>query len=322
MKQALANKKILMISYTSFLQKYYQTLPHEIARISGAKIKVLVPAFWKELWSDGKKYLEKEYDPLYEIIKGKITFAGNLHFSFFRNKLKQMVSDFKPDIIDLDNEPFNAGSFQLVVYRNLLSPQSKIILHASQNKYKHYPPPFNLFEKHVLKHTDIILARNQAAIKVLQKKEFKGKIELLTHGVDTNVFKPVDQYNTKQTYVSDEKPLIGYVGALEDHKGVKYLIQSLEGINCNLLVIGDGKQKEALQKLAKNLNINAQFIAAVPHEKIPFYMNRMDIFILPSITKPSCSEKFGRVLIEAMACGVPIIVSDSGELANVLADGR
>ena len=59
--------KILMISYTSFLQKFYQSLPGEIAMQSDAQVKVLVSEYWKELWSGGKIYLEKTSDPNYEI---------------------------------------------------------------------------------------------------------------------------------------------------------------------------------------------------------------------------------------------------------------
>jgi len=49
-------------------------------------------------------------------------------------------------------------------------------------------------------------------------------------------------------------------------------------------------------------------------------MNRMDLLVLPSITRPSLVEKFGRVLIEAMACGVPVVGSSSGEIPNVLGE--
>jgi glycosyltransferase involved in cell wall biosynthesis len=189
----LSQKRILMISYTSFIQEFYQSLPREIALISKSEVKVLVPPYWKEMWSAGKKYLEKKSDPNYEIHIGKIIFTGNLHFAFFISKLKKLLQTFKPDIIDLEDEPFNAGTFQLVFYSKLFSPNSKIVLHASQHQYKNYPPPFNLFEKFTLKHADAILVRNFMAKDVLERKNYKGRLEIITHGVDTEAFKPIDK---------------------------------------------------------------------------------------------------------------------------------
>jgi glycosyltransferase involved in cell wall biosynthesis len=281
----LSQKRILMISYTSFIQEFYQSLPREIALISKSEVKVLVPPYWKEMWSAGKKYLEKKSDPNYEIHIGKIIFTGNLHFAFFISKLKKLLQTFKPDIIDLEDEPFNAGTFQLVFYSKLFSPNSKIVLHASQHQYKNYPPPFNLFEKFTLKHADAILVRNFMAKDVLERKNYKGRLEIITHGVDTEAFKPID----KSTQDKDAKPVIGYV-----------------------------PEKENLSKLSRELEIDVQFEPAASHKQVADYMNRMDIFVLPSLTRANWVEKFGRVLIEAMACGVPVVGSSSGEIPNVI----
>jgi glycosyltransferase involved in cell wall biosynthesis len=66
------------------------------------------------------------------------------------------------------------------------------------------------------------------------------------------------------------------------------------------------------------LEIDVQFEPAASHKQVADYMNRMDIFVLPSLTRANWVEKFGRVLIEAMACGVPVVGSSSGEIPNVI----
>jgi len=309
-----------MISFTSFIQEFYQSLPREIAKNSGYEVKVLVPPYWKELWSGGKKYLEKTYDPNYEIIVGKILFPGNLHFTLILTKLAKVLKSFKPHIIDLEDEPFNAGSFQIFRYKKIFSPNSKLILHASQHQYKNYPPPFSLMECHVLKNVDAILVRNSMAHDVLIRKGFKGKIELITHGVDTEAFKPRAISNNGNDIPKNDKPIIGYVGSLVGHKGVDLLLKSVQGLECKLLIIGDGSEKPNLILLAKQMKIDAQFIPAVSHKEVAHYMNVMDIFVLPSLTRPNWIEKFGRVLIEAMAAGVAVIGSNSGEIPNVLGE--
>jgi glycosyltransferase involved in cell wall biosynthesis len=257
----LPDKNILMISFTSFVQKFYQTLPAEIARQSGARVKILVPPYWKELWSNGKKYLEKSSDPGYEIVVGKTAFTGNLHFAVFRNQLMKLLKKFQPQIIDLENE-----------------------------------------------------VRNSMAKDVLEQKGYKGRLEIITHGVDTDAFKPRDM----STQNKDTKPVIGYVGSLVEQKGINHLLKAAHDLQCKILIVGDGREKENLSKLSRDLQIDVQFEPAASHKQVADYMNRMDIFVLPSLSRPNWVEKFGRVLIEAMACGIPVIGSSSGEIPNVL----
>jgi glycosyltransferase involved in cell wall biosynthesis len=299
----LSSRKILMVSYTSFLQKFYQTLPKEIARLSGARVKVLVPPHWKELWSGGKIFLENGGEELIDISVGNVL---------------RLLKTFKPDIIDLEDEPFNAGSFQIVLCRNWLSNNSKIVLHASQHQYRRYPPPFNLMEKYVLGRADAILVRNSMARDVLLKKGYDGELEIVTHGVDTSAFKIRKLPEKKQEISPNGKLIIGYVGALVEHKGVHHLIKASQGLECKILIIGDGDEKANLQKLAKQLKVDAQFVPNMSHSSVADYLSCMDMFVLPSLTKTNWVEKFGRVLIEAMASGVPVIGSNSGEIPTVL----
>jgi glycosyltransferase involved in cell wall biosynthesis len=313
-------KKILMISYTSFIQKFYQTLPHKIARQSGWELTVLVPPYWKELWSGGKKYLEKSEDELFDLVTGNILFAGNLHLAIFRSQLKRLLRKIRPDIIDLEDEPFNLGSFQTIFYRNRYSPQSKVILHASQHQYKNYPIPFNFIEKYVLKQTDAILARNEMAMEVLRKKGYQGILKKITHGVNTDAFRPRDLPELCGQINPENKPLVGYVGALEIHKGLHHLIQAAEGLHCKLLFVGDGSYKKELTDLVYQTRLDAQFVPSSTHEEVAQFMNCMDIFVLPSLTMPNWVEKFGRVLIEAMSSGIAVIGSSSGEIPQVIGD--
>ncbi len=309
-----------MISYTSFIQKFYQTLPHEIAKQTNWDVKVLVPPYWKELWSRGKSYLEKNFDELYDVITGNIWFAGNLHLAIFKKQLKWLIKAYQPNIIDLEDEPFNLGSAQIAYYRNRYSPHSQIILHASQHQFKKYPLPFNYVEKYALNQADAILARNQLAVEVLRKKDFRGILKIVTHGVNTQAFCPRELPELYRQLNPEKKPLIGFVGALEKHKGLHYLLDAVAGLDVKIILIGNGEYSTKLRSIADYLDLDVQFIDRATHEEVAQYMNCMDIFVLPSLTRPNWVEKFGRVLIEAMSSAVPVVGSNSGEIPNVIGD--
>ena len=89
------------------------------------------------------------------------------------------------------------------------------------------------------------------------------------------------------------------------------------------LIIGDGPLRDEAKRLAKALGLSGKtrFIPAVAYDKIPEYLNCLDILVLPSVTRPRLKEQFGRVLVEAMSCSVPVIGSDSGEIPTVIGEG-
>ncbi len=313
--------RVLMVSFTSFIQEFYQTLPQEIARQSGWEVTVLVPPFWKELWSGGIKYLEKDSDPHYRVVVGDIRFAGNLHLAYFRGRLKELLREFRPHIVDLENEPFNLGSFQTAWYVKRYLPAAHLVLHASQHRFKHYPLPFNWVEKYVLKHTDAILARNRMAVEVLRKKGFRGLLPVVTHGVDTEVFRPREDKTPCRELNPGGKPLVGFVGALEEHKGIQHLLEAVKGLDVRVVLVGSGSLQRHLEAQAREGGVDALFLPPASHEEVARYLSCLDVFVLPSLTRPNWVEKFGRVLIEAMASGVPVVGSSSGEIPRVVGEG-
>jgi glycosyltransferase involved in cell wall biosynthesis len=105
-------------------------------------------------------------------------------------------------------------------------------------------------------------------------------------------------------------------------KGLATLLKAfsllIQNPACHLLIVGSGDYREEMLSLASQLGIRERMILvdAVPAEDVPRYINCMDVLVLPSITTPGWVEFFGRVLVEAMVCQVPVIGSSSGEIPN------
>ena len=89
-----------------------------------------------------------------------------------------------------------------------------------------------------------------------------------------------------------------------------------------LRIIGGGPERETLEAQAKSLNISqyVTFIDQLPSTEIHQEYHKLDVLVLPSLTRPNWKEQFGRVLVEAMASGVPVIGSDSGAIPGVVGE--
>lgn len=137
----------------------------------------------------------------------------------------------------------------------------------------------------------------------------ENKMIYIPNGVDTNIFKPGKKANNKRKIVLS-------VGRLEKQKNYQSLIKALPGLDVKLLLIGKGSLKEELIKLAEEKMVDLVIIDQVGNEDLPKYYNQADIFVLPSF-----NEGFAKVLIEAMACKLPVITSKVGGLREIIKDG-
>jgi len=111
-----------------------------------------------------------------------------------------------------------------------------------------------------------------------------------------------------------------FVGRLSPVKGVQYLIKAMKQIHdkipdARLIIVGDGREREMLEALSIQLGIQkyVQFGGEVPHEKVLSFMQQADVFVLPSL-----SEGFPMVIIEALACGLPIVASRVGGIPEII----
>jgi glycosyltransferase involved in cell wall biosynthesis len=87
-----------------------------------------------------------------------------------------------------------------------------------------------------------------------------------------------------------------------------------------VLCVGGGPMESELRSWATRHADRVRVVTGVPHDKVPAYLNAMDLLAAPSQTTPRWREQFGRMLVEAFACGVPVVGSDSGEIPHVIAD--
>ncbi len=292
----------------------YQRKLEEIARL-GVELTVLAPPGWREP-RVGMIPLEQRFTTGYTLVTLPIVFNGHHHIHFYRG-LRPLIHRLRPQVFHIDEESFNLATF--LAMRVGRAVGARCCFYNWANIDRHYPPPFGWFERYNLRHAAHAIAGNQEAATIIRRHGYRGPISVIPQfGVDPDLFAPADIPRQTEWFT------IGYVGRLVPEKGVVDLVAALAGLptNTRLRLIGDGVEGPRLRKLAAELGLadRVEFVPAIPSTDVPTAMRTFDVLVLPSRTQANWKEQFGRVLIEAMSCSIPVIGSTCGEIPQVIGD--
>lgn len=303
--------RVLMISKACYVATYRRKL-EELARL-GVELTLLVPPYWR--FGRRRVPLEPGNDRGYRLVAQNPRFNGNAHLHFYPG-LGRLIRELQPKLIHIDEEPYDLVTF--LALRAAQRQGVKALFFTWQNIKRGFPLPFGLTESYVLEHANAAIAGGQEAAGVLRAKGFARPLYVIPQfGVDPEVFHPRDEAR-KGPFT------IGYAGRLVAEKGAGVLLEAAASLEkpWRLLLVGEGPQRPELAAQAQVLGVGerVEFRGGVPSEEMPQTMAEMDVLVLPSLTTPRWKEQFGRVLIEAMACGVPVVGSSSGEIPQVIGD--
>ncbi len=322
--------KVLLVSHTCISRTAGQPKAHCLAAFSDVTLTVLVPDRMKTYgqWQDA----EPPGTPAgFRFAVGKTRWRsvrGLWYLQHYADTLPGLLRE-QPDIIDIWEEPWSLACAQTIFLAKRLCPQAKIIVETEQNIFKTLPPPFRQFQDYSLKHADFVVARSAEAEAVTRQKGYAGPAAVVPNAVDCTLFQPRPAAENAARraelgWGGPEEFVFGYVGRLVPEKGLADAVQALALLpgSARLAVIGDGPFQPALEELARTLSLEdrVHFIGAVPLTDLPGLMNALDCLALPSRTTATWKEQFGRVLIEAGACALPVVGSDSGAIPEVIGD--
>ena len=158
------------------------------------------------------------------------------------------------------------------------------------------------------------------------KAFFDREIILVPNGIDRDIFRPMEK-NTSlaKTLGLADLPVIGFAGELREKKGMASLLSGYAKINkerpCTLLIVGEvreGEDKKTFEEFRLS-NPDARIIVtgSVPHKDMPAYYSLMDVFVHPSLR-----DGMPNAVLEAMACGIPVVSTPVGGALDVIQDGE
>ena len=166
---------------------------------------------------------------------------------------------------------------------------------------------FRRLSRRIWRRAKAVIANSEGLKELALKTAPVQVISIIPNGVDVQQFCPANSGHRKSLGTYDVLNIIS-TGRLIERKGYAYLLLALEGLhNVELTLVGDGPLRVELEQLAKKNNVKVNFVGNIAHDKIIPYLQEADVFVLPSL-----NEGMSNAILEAMACGLPIIATDTG----------
>lgn len=305
--------RILMLSKACVVGAYQRKL-EEMAKLPGVELRVLVPPGWRDP-DRGMLPLERAHVEGYDLRVTPIRFNGHFHLNYYP-RIGRELHAFQPDIVHIDEEPYNLATWHSLWHARRTG--AKTLFFSWQNIDRSYPWVIRQGERWVLRHVDYALVGTSGAAGVWRAKGYAGPLAVIPQfGVDPDMFTPPERPRSGGSFV------VGFVGRLVEEKGGAWLLEALAQLDgvWQLDIIGSGPEQDPLAAQARRLGMADRVtFATLPSGRMPGYYQGLDVLVVPSLTRGNWKEQFGRVIVEAMACGVPVIGSSSGAIPDVIGD--
>jgi glycosyltransferase involved in cell wall biosynthesis len=288
------------------------------------QLTLIVPKVWHEYGRDQSAHppsdgINIRLEPIWfrNVPKAK----WYLHFY---PRFGHLIGQLSPDVIHLWEEPWSVVALQALILRDCYAPKAAVVLETDQNILRRLPFPFEQIRRFALRNIDALIVRTDEAEAVSRACGYTGPVATVEYCVDKEVFYPADREGARHELGSDGL-ILGYVGRLVPEKGLSTVLKAMSAAPSSvvLFIIGEGPEQPSLEQEVQALGLGdrVSFLGRKSMPQVARFLNGIDVLALMSRTAPTWKEQFGRVIIEAQACGVPIIGSDSGAIPGVVGGG-
>jgi phosphatidyl-myo-inositol dimannoside synthase len=317
--------RILTIGH-SYCVAMNRALVREVARDGDFEITVAAPSYFHGDLRPIVLEPEPAGSPL-RVVPLNTRLSRFIHvFGYDGPALRTLIREGNFAAVHAWEEPYVFAGYQIA--KALQDSPARFCFRTAQSYVKRYPPPFNYFERTVLARAQGWIAGASLVYDAMLRKGFpKDTGRILNLAVDLTEFQPLSPADRDRVLeeLSLQPPVIGFVGRLTRAKGLDVLMQAMEQVGgsrpWSLLLLGSGEYQEKVQAWAARNGWSARVrVKLVKHSEVPRYLGSMDLMVAPSQSMKNWREQFGRMIIEAFACGVPVIGSDSGEIPFVIGD--
>jgi glycosyltransferase involved in cell wall biosynthesis len=298
-------------------------LAHEMARVSERDWEVTCVAPRTYHADLGLVAFAREPDEPCETRAVSAFLTRSPHLFAYGPELRTLLRDGWDAIYSWE-EPYIVSGYQLARWA---PPTAAFTFLTLQNIRKRYPPPFSWFETASLARADGWFYCGHSIHRAQHDKP--GYAERPSRfgplGVDLGAFHPDREAGAEARralgWSVEGPPVVGFVGRFVPEKGLRLLMDALDQTRepFRALFVGGGPLESDIRRWGGSQGDRVR-VVTLTHDQVPPYVNAIDLLAAPSETRKNWAEQFGRMLIEAFACGIPAIGSDSGEIPHVVMD--
>lgn len=316
-------RRLLTVGH-SYVVALNRRLGHEMAIAGRGEWDVTVAAP-KFMHGDLRPIaLERYANEACRLVEVGVHFSKHIHTMVYGWGLRRVLRE-PWDLVHCWEEPFVLSGAQIGYWAG----RAPVVYYTFQNIDKRYPFPFSAIERWCGRRCAGWLAAAKTVEEVVAKRP-GGYAEkphrMIPLGVDLDVFRPNAAAKAAVlrglNWSVAGPPVIGMLGRFVPEKGIEMLQRALVALNTpwRAMFVGGGAMEPQLRAWAATQEDRVRVVTGVKHDEVPAYLNGMDLLVAPSRTTPRWREQLGRMLLEAFACGVPVIGSDSGEIPHVVGD--
>lgn len=300
--------RLLAISHPAVVS-VNQEVYRELTR-RGWDLTIVVPERWRHDFAEGVVEpralvgLESSLRPT------RVALPGRPQRHFYLTSCRAVCARTRPDVVFIEAE-----SFSLVAAQWSFALRRRGVpfgVQCAENIDRHLPAPVRRLRARVLRDAAFVAARSESAARLARGWGAKGDVALAPHAVPAWQTPPSEADHSS----GSSRPFtVGYAGRLVQSKGLIDLLAAVRSLAApvELLLIGAGELRGQLEGQPIP-GSQVRVLEGLNHDRMAAGYAQMDVLVLPSHTTPTWKEQFGRVIVEALWCGVPVVGSDSGEI--------
>ena len=302
-----AQPRLLVISHPAVVnvnQEVYREL-----RRRGWDVTIVVPSSWRHEYSR-ESVRPQALDGMESSLRPTpVAFPGRVQRHVYLTRCRSVCMRANPHVAFIEAEPYSLSATQWG--RALKRLHIPFGVQCYENIDRGLPWPVRRLRARVLRDAAFVAARSESAAQLARAWGARGEVGLAPPAVPSWERPP----SASERFSSERPFIVGYAGRVVERKGVDDLLGAVRQLDApvEMLLIGNGEIREQLDGQAIP-GSRVRVLDGLTHDQMAAGYAQLDVLVVPSHTTPTWKEQFGRVIVEALWCGVPVVGSDSGEI--------